>query len=329
MTEADIRHVLGLLGMDDPVRGAHGWLLTTCPLAPETHARGTDRRPSFRIHVNTEGRSGYYCFSCKEKGALIDLPDQVGYINGEDLRHIAAVAAGLEVVKEFGEYDDEPDLSTIRGMTELDPQIYLAMYPLAWEYARTREYLIRRGVSQMTAALMDLRADPDLQTVMFPIFATGRRLFGFQGRYVYDRVKNKTHNYNHFTKSRVLLGEHLMRPGYPKAVVEGPFAYAHLIEVGAREFCDPCATLGSDMSDTQAGKLIEKGDPVVLMYDDDPAGTLGLYGKFNEETGLYENDAAWAKLSGETRVHVPDYPPRCADPDDLTCDEIYNMIFPP
>jgi hypothetical protein len=326
MTETNVRRLLALLGCEDPVRGSNGWLSLACPFAEETHEKGCDSKRKFAVHTNAHGLSGYNCFVCGATGSMTTLAFAIGAMRGEDYGHIAAIASGLEIPGEYEDFDADTALQTLQ-IEELDSSLMLSLYPLAWEERPAREYLIRRGISEATAALLDLRFDPERKNIMFPVFGKGRKLYGFAGRIIYDNRKPKTYNYNHLRTSLFLLGEHLMRPGYDKVIVEGQFAYAHLVEIGAREFCDPIATFGCKLSTAQANKLIDAGDTVHLLYDDDVAGSEGIYGAFNKTTGEYRGGGALDTLKDELPVTVPVYPARTGDPDELTADELYDMLF--
>ena len=49
----------------------------SCPLAPWTHDRGTDSKPSFGFKIADNGQIVYNCLSCKAKGRLSNLVDEL------------------------------------------------------------------------------------------------------------------------------------------------------------------------------------------------------------------------------------------------------------
>ena len=55
-----------------------------CPLAPQTHEKGTDKHPSLSILVSDVERSGWKCHACGEKGALSLLVTKWATITRKD-----------------------------------------------------------------------------------------------------------------------------------------------------------------------------------------------------------------------------------------------------
>jgi len=326
MTETNIRELCKRLGLHEPMQAQDGWLVLSCPFAQHTHSRGTDRRPSFRIHSDPSGRSGYHCFSCQEHGNMADLASKVSALNGQHDPALAAWAEARECEVDFEEF--EADMIRKESICQrLDPVVAFAMYPAAWGVRSAREYLLRRGVGEATAALAELRFDPDFHRIMFPVKSASDTLYGFVGRSVSDHAKVPKFTYPPLNKSKHLLGGHLMRAGYPVIVVEGQFAYVRLMEEGVREFADVVAVMGSKMSVTQASHLIEKGDPVHLLFDGDEAGDQGIYGRWNPDLEKYEPGGAFHLLDGEVDVSAPAMPEH-GDPDNLSGEEVYQMLFP-
>jgi DNA primase len=303
-----------------------GWLVLACPFAASNHARGTDRRPSFRIHANPTGRSGYHCFSCHEHGNVADLVSKVTAQDGRFDPALAAWAEALEIEVDFEEFETEM-IRKESVSQKLDESVAYYMYPAAWSVRSAREYLLRRGVGEGTAAILELRFDPDAQRVMFPVKSLNGILHGFVGRSVSDLAKVPKYTYPPLNKSKHLLGGHLLRQGFPTIIVEGQFAYARLVEEGVREFADVAAVMGSKLSSMQASLLIEKGDPVHLLFDGDDAGDQGIFGRWDAKLGKYETGGAFHLLDGEVEVYAPQLPPH-GDPDRLSGEEVYNMIFP-
>lgn len=79
-----------------------------------------------------------------------------------------------------------------------------------------------------------------------------------------------------FRKSRIVYGlrEALTAAGEkPILVTEGPFAVYHLVQAG---FETAVAIFGSSLSDEQANILADTGRPLVLLFDGDQAGQIGM-----------------------------------------------------
>jgi DNA primase len=136
----------------------------------------------------------------------------------------------------------------------------------------------------------------------------------------------KVKNYFGLRKDLRLLGEHLIVPGLPLLVVEGLFAFAHLVEIGAREICNPVAPMGSDLSMAQRDLLVSHDAPVFLCFDNDPAGSIGLYGPWNKRDQLFEGNGAIDRLKTNAPTFLCHYPERTDEPDELTLDEVADML---
>lgn len=346
MREHHLREVLGELGIEVIARNGSGWLVSHCPFAPlGFHRSGRDREPSFFTHPNNSGPSGFNCFTCKQKGTIPELIQQLSH-NGGDMTFMQAAAlANRARVKEmqvefnaFGEWTqgEEPP-------EPLDPSLFAGVYPDAWTEVRAREYLEARGVTEEASTTMRLLYDPEGMRVMFPVYDYDYRLFGFSGRSVLpddERRMTKVKDYAGLRKTWHLLGEQLVgdsdrereaegKKVRPILVVEGLFAFAHMVSIGARQWVNPVATLGSFLSRHQRDALVNLDRPVYFLYDDDLAGDIGLYGRLDKE-GQHDGGGAIGLLKRHLPVHICNYPERFregeGDPDKLTLDDLYWIL---
>ncbi len=159
-------------------------------------------------------------------------------------------------------------------------------------------------------------------------------LLGFSGRSIIPderRRENvpKVRDYAGLKKDRVILGENLIRPhlmDLPLLVVEGLMAMAHVVSIGARELADPVATLGSHLSKAQRDILTAYDKPVVMLYDNDSAGTDGLFGIWNKHDGCHEGGGAIDLLKPHVPVGIARYPKGITDPDHLTPDHLRAIL---
>lgn len=321
MTYTRILNILDALGLDDYERAGE-WVKLPCPFAAQTHRSGRDNDPSFNIHINPTGQSGFHCWSCKETGTVVN--GLVMRLSGDLQLRTRAFAYELECgFKPFEELIEEE----YERPTELIPlDVYESIYPDAWTIAESRDYLLRRGVSREAARLLRLRYDAPSARILFPVMTSEEEAFGYAGRSILPDSKVTHYNYAPLQKSKHLLGAHLLRRKLPVVVVEGQFALARLLTIGARRVCDVVATMGSNMSVRQAGCLIDHGSRVVLLYDNDAAGDAGLFGKWNEARGERKKNGAVDLLSPEVSVSVPSYPPGVNDPDTLTIEQFVRML---
>ena len=335
MTEGELRKLCRELSINVTHKNAKGWLVAACPFAPFLHEFGTDRNPSFNLHVNNDGYSGFNCFTCGQRGNLTKLITRLGELRGEDYQKLATRTLINETPEDFKDFDSmDEEILEEREISPIEQTIYLRMYPMAAETPDAVEYLRSRRITRQAAELLDLRYDPDQKRILFPVYDLERRLYGFTGRSILtdrelDMMASKTYrkvkDYAGLPKDALLLGEHLAQEGKPMLVVEGLFALLSVISRGACDFCNPVATLGSHMSNHQRDRLVDHDAPVFMLYDDDKAGYEGLWGTQRKD-GSHEGGGALDKM----RPHVPVfrclYPEETNDPDDLTREELHHMV---
>lgn len=332
MTETRIHEVVSLLGMK-PLGPASpsGWLCYPCPFAPFLHARGADHNPSFFIHINNQGYSGFNCYTCKKRGRMSTLVRELH-------RHWGTRPNGLDITADLYETPDEfVDYEELRNFTLKEPQAlnrnaYLGMYPLAWESIPARIYLQQRNIGPETAEMLGLLFDPDELRILFPVMDRKGDLFGFTGRsilepsqYPYQKYP-KVRDYAGLPKEHMLLGEQLVEGDSPLWIVEGLFAFANMIEIGARELVNPLAPMGSRLLIHQRDRIARLNRPTYLAFDMDEAGDDGLYGSRNPD-GTRKPDGAIEVLRGHVPVFIPLYPSHIDDPDNMrTLDELRSML---
>ena len=338
MHEGRLRKLLSDAGIRVIDKNGRGWLRVPCPFAAPLHEHGTDRNPSCFVKVEPDGYSGFNCYSCHQRGNLQKLFSRMAdYAENETsrklFRRLEIRAVLWETPEQFAEFEDSREAGRVkeRHYSPLEERIYMGMYPLAWESVECRRYLLGRGLSEKTAKLLDLRFDTEERRVLFPVYDYQHRLFGFTGRTILRRQETcgnfmKVRDYAGLPKSSLLLGEHLVTGGAerPLVVVEGLFALAHLLEIGVRTFCDPVATMGSSLSIEQRDALVDWNKPVVMLYDFDRAGQIGLFGPIRDE--CHEGGGAVDLLRNHVAVSVAKYPEGITDPDHLSLHDVQNMV---
>lgn len=323
-----------------------GWIIGHCPFAPfrPAHKSGRDNSASFCVKANNEGKSGFNCFTCKMSGNIIDLMTYLGHYTKQTAKFqkLALEANAKEFFMGSDREFDTPPKDIIKPKP-VSEKVFHNMYPPAWQSLSARTYLKARGIGEQTCELLGILYDPKDKRIMFPVRDRENRLYGFTGRTTlkdevwknikgYGKVKDDFPNSDSYdgTKQFFLLGAHLVDLSKPILLVEGLFALAHMIEIGADTIAQPVASMGSALSDYQAGILEDWGKPVYLMYDRDPAGRAGLMG--------YHKPAKPGQTQGEFvpgAMHklwerVPTY--RCLwpkdfyDPDDLSIEQVKLMV---
>jgi DNA primase len=333
MTEAKLHALCREIGINIIHKNSRGWLVAPCPFAPFLHEFGTDRNPSFNLHVNHEGYSGFNCWTCKQKGNLTKLISRLGDLRGENYSKIATKALIDETPENFEDFDQrDMDMEDYREISPIEATIYLRMYPLATETPEAVTYLKERGVTRKAAELCDLRFDPDQKRILFPVYDWERKLYGFTGRTIlgsdeypsdkYPKVKD----YAGLPKGDLLLGEHLAQDGQPMIVVEGLFALLSIISRGVCDYANPVATMGSRLSEAQRDRLVDHDSSVFMLYDGDKAGLEGLWGPMDER-GEHEGGGAVDLLTPHLPTFVCTYPEETDDPDDLDDEDLRSMVL--
>lgn len=339
MIEPSLRGILQDLEVVVAHKSNRNWLVASCPFAEfGYHEFGTDANPSFTVKIDPAGYSGYNCFTCHQHGSLLRLIQKLGVLRGEDYTALEARAIFEETPDSFVDWDDDGVLEELE-MSSLDSDLYLSMYPLAWESPESRRYLKSRGISKAAVEELDLRFHPESKRVLWPVYgwtddSGKKKLYGFSGRSILSRewthLYPKVKDYGGLKKERVILGEQLVEkymemPGACIFLIEGLMAQASLVTIGCLKIGIPAATLGSYLSPYQASLLISYGLPVYLMYDDDVAGDQGLYGPWNKREEKFEGGGAIDKLKGEVPLYLCTWPERTGDPDEITIEELEKM----
>ncbi len=336
MQDDRLRVIMRRLGVQNLAASHSGWLHGMCPLAPYTHRAGRDRHPSFAVKPETDGVSAYMCWTCKHHGrisSLVRLLHHHGADVGEtpndypSLAHEADKAdmdslGGREYRHHEQQEDPLPD--------PLDECIFEGMFMPAFDVPEARDYLLQRGVNETAAMAMELGWDPDQRRVVFPVRGRGSELYGFTGRSVVPDAEPKIRDYHGLPKRHLVLGENrwLGQPmdSRPLVVVEGLFAYAHLVDMGLEAYADVGALLGSTMTDGKAARIMAQGGPVYLLLDNDEGGDTGLFGREDPEGNRDFDAGAIGMLQHHVPLYVPAWPINRYDPDELTRGEVWAML---
>lgn len=318
------------------------WVALRCPLAPWTHARGRDRRPSAGVSIHSDKISVYGCLTCCPQGIPFHamLQKYAGY-TGEDLESLIhdveedeylgpRVAPTWDDIEDRKYRDGDEDLTQLA----LDEAIYADYY----DPAQGHPYLAQRGISDETAVKLGLVVDPEdhedaahnikgVERILFPIRDAEGILRGFSGRDTTGKSKIKARDYAGLRKAYNLLGLHLVAQDSRDyvVVVEGLFDYATLWE-----YDHPCvATNGANLTEGQARLLRTLGKTVILMFDNprvDKAGSEAI-----QIAGEQLKDDVTVLVAKYPIVEIEDpeapggyRPPK--DPGDLLKEEVDTMV---
>ncbi len=328
MTENKLRELLSEVGISVSHKSGNSrngeWLVIECPFAATDHPKGTDRRPSFSFRVNPYGYSGFNCFTCKRHGNITDFLSSLGTARSEDYTDLIVRAWADEVPDTFSDYEcDHKDDDPLVPIDRDTASTLCNIYPKVDQYSDACGYLKSRGITSDATELLQLRYDCDDSRILFPVKDQGGELYGFTGRGIYDHIKPKVKDYAGLKKSQLLLGEHMISDddSNPILVVEGLFALAHMLSIGVKDFCYPVATMGSNMSEAQRDILVDLDRSVYMLYDNDEAGDVGMFGRD------FKGGGALDLLHKHVPVFVCLYPDGINDPDNLSLDHVRDMIL--
>jgi len=344
MDSRGIQNLLRRLGCERVHVGAK-WIKATCPLARWRHTKGTDTNPSFEIAIDDKGRSGWKCHSCTPEGRrpgepslnLINLINRLIVYNPSQVHKYRALAeviqrtdlpsieqmkarlagvssvpgpprevAGVVVSEGFAKRGDGDFIE----LPALPEDLLEKFQPLSEE---AREYLEERGLSKATIQSWELGWHAGARRVSIPVRDIKGRLVGISGRALDSDQYPKFLHSNAFHRDFYLFGEHRCQTPEVAYLVEGFFDAISLWQRGYRF---PLCFMGSGISRFQVEKLVQLGfKEAVIVPDGDPPGVKIADGVLRSVS---------ARMP--TRV-IP--MPDGADPDDLTRDELLELLGPP
>lgn len=291
------------------------WVQARCPFAADKHPRGRDSRPSFGVSVSSP--SVFYCFTCHSKGVLHDLPRALSGITGqpyEDLSRELMIAEATGAVVTPESYD------VFEPLVPLPEEVFgESLFPRVDNEAL--DYCAGRGVEVATLDALGIRDWPEDRRIMFPVRGFEGALYGWTGRSYDPEGKPKVWNTEGLDKKCHLLGAEHATCERPIVIVEGLFAYARFHAMNIPDECgvDVLACMGSVVSEEQAEMLAEIGQRVILFLDGDKAGITGTFGDAKKEGSVQ-------MLARAMPVSTVTYPRGIVDPDDLTSEQIIDMI---
>lgn len=216
------------------------------------------------------------CFTCHNPKPFHEmLRDYAGY-TGDNLDDL------IEELEEEAYLGPRhiPDWETLKGKNQeellmpLNEGIYMDLY----DSAVGHPYVIERGISDETAAKLELLFDPrdpaDKEPrILFPVRGYDGLLYGFSGRATRKQALLKVRDYHGLKKSMNVLGAHLVARDNPKRIlaVEGLFDYANSHQCGEHG----CAVMHSTMTDAQAEIFRMMGKPTYLFFDNPEIDNAG------------------------------------------------------
>lgn len=252
------------------------WVNFSCPIAQWSpdHKFKADNSPSAGAIVASQGNVIWKCFTCKGQGPITNL---LRYLETKQKVSYAEIIAYFEQESELPEYEDR---FVTASKLVCEPLEYADLFDPAEKSAEAMRYLTDRNISLVTARKLGLCVDTDNHRIVFPVKDRQGRVYGFTGRTMLKDGTPKIKDY-YFPKSQFILGVEHWNPDYPVIIVEGLFAFARLHELSKGRYFpyNIGAIMGSSASPEQIRILVEFGNPVILMLDNDPAGKAGMFGR--------------------------------------------------
>jgi hypothetical protein len=330
MDEPALMSILRRLGITPTTRSSRkGWVDFRCPF-PHIRADGSvhfDRSASAGAKIEVRGVSAWHCAACKRHGRITALIRGLARQRNQDLQPLIEFAQRADMDSELAliQEDFERD-STPAQPAPLVEEAYEGFYEDANASPEATAYLLARGISGETAKALGLLWDPEQRRVLFPVRDEQGWLYGWTGRAVDHETQPKIKDYQGLPKRHLILGRERWRRDRPVIVVEGLFAYAHLVEIGVEEFANVGALLGSEMTPEKAAILRSFDETTCLLLDNDPAGDAGIFGPLTEDGEREASRGAVALLREYVPVLVPAWPEGKDDPDQLTVTEVRAML---
>jgi hypothetical protein len=319
VTEENIRRLLACLGVS--TGGPHGeWYRASCPLAFHRHRGGKDLNPSFGVHIDPKGRSGYLCYSCQIRSR--DLADLL-----VDLSFALKTPAhppppmnlqlALEIISSEDMIGYSPtDWSAHVAEQEFEefPLWWLDSFPSVFKFPEAAAYLNSRAVPTTLWSDLELRYDVSRKMVCFPYFNTGGRLAGMRGRAIMtSNYPHHEYSWNSYNNSKlVLYGENRIDWMKPVVIVEGEFDYCRVLQVYPNVVANLTATLSERKLVT-----LEMAVSIIGFWDSDEAGRTAAK-RMEQRFGIVYSDVTYPPHPEEEKL----------DPGKLSLSLIGKMLEP-
>lgn len=252
-------------------------VLICCPLAPWTHEKRKDKKPSCAIMIDDGGVSGYKCFSCHSVGSVSDLIYEVNRRKGGGLEEIIKWVKSVNTLDLTAQLNRAVRSTTSNAISQNSP-IYRTFDESEMDKfsGSVPKYILDRKITISSCKKYNLGYDKSQNDprIIFPVRDYKSKLVGIVGRTIRDNDP-KYKNYWGFHKELFLYGENFLTFNSQKKliVVEGMI---DTIFVNQELDVDCVGIFGSNPSKYQVEKLIAFAGvrPIISMFDGDKAGDL-------------------------------------------------------
>jgi|11_taG_2_1085331.scaffolds.fasta_scaffold00160_21 5S rRNA maturation endonuclease (ribonuclease M5) len=249
-----------------------------CPLAPYTplHKNNYDTRPSMGIKV-TDGSVLVHCFTCGFKSG------QLSYLYSRLAHHDSRWQPALNAVRDMESKYLGDGLMSLRNSgynqtkssQKAQPLDESLFEPFSRKFA---PYLHRRGITLETGERWGVGVDQDKHRAIIPVRDVKGNLWGAVGR-SYNGAMPKYLNYWEMKKGTHLMGAQLIKEAKTTIIVEGTLdamlADQAIRHNGLSQDYNVVSILGSQITESQAHKLVSCSNAIVVALDADQAGERG------------------------------------------------------
>jgi hypothetical protein len=338
MDAGKIQVFLERLGCEK-IKLTSGWVKACCPLAPyrSAHAKGTDRRPSFAIAIDTDHHNGVVCHTCRFSGTMPSLLWALANHTSKDYTPL------FKFVTEHDHQEEEELPEKISKIPESPPDyqpvevagisVSPLMFQTSFAHAKPEDVTLdeaildkfknvtpeakawfhKRGLHPKTVETFELGWHEERRRISVPIRDLKGRLVGISGRAMDKEMSPKFLHSKGFKRDLFLYGEHLCQTPGVGYLVEGFFDAMMLWQKGYRNaFC----FMGPGLSSFQVEKVVKLCDRVVIVPDGDAAG----YEIATRCEKMLLPRLSWTKV-----ISVPEG----LDPDQLSSKFLFDMLGPP
>lgn len=297
MDKDTIHELARILG--SKVKDRRGNVMIQCPMAPVTHAYGTDRDPAMSVKISPQQQSLCRCWACGVAGVFLTVLDDANealqgtydaaltFVQEHDKGGLAGAMARLRLNRQER---DEP-----RPGAPFDVVHYIARCT-----GRVPQYLIDRGVIREDVRKWRIGYDEQSYRAVFPIWDYRGHLMGASRRTVLPKEHEpvKYHDTPGLPKDELFYGEHSIDPTREHVhIVEGILDAVF----AARVLPNVVSIMGAHtgIKATRIRKLRKWCRRVTLILDADRAGDEAWAGRKDHKGKFHPG------LRGVLRQHFP------------------------
>jgi hypothetical protein len=277
-----LHQLAGLLS--SPYEDRRHDVVIRCPMAPVTHANGTDTHPAMSVKIAVDQPSVCMCFACGTAGklsrvlkdaheAIGGLEDVLEFVAENDKGGLAGAFASLKAKRERAALAREDSLW-------FDVDAYVARCA-----RQVHPYVVSRGIVREDIVRWRLGYDGELCRIVFPVWDCDGKLVGAGRRTVLDEshplAQPRYHDTPGLPKDSVFYGENFLDTTREHAfIVEGYMDTIFAARVLPNVIGFMGANTGKRLDEQpRVQKLKRWCRSVTLIFDGDKAGLEAVYGR--------------------------------------------------